>query len=201
MIATSNFYALFEERAMKTSQRGIDLIKEFEGCRLTGYADPVGIPTIGYGHTGPEVEVGMKILQTQADAYLREDLERFERTVSKTGLDLTQNEFDALVSFAYNTGEANLRRLVKGRTLVEIAAKFTAYNRAGGKVLDGLTRRRKAEQALFRDGMKSDYAVAIEVLDGMWGSGATRKSRLTAAGYSYGNVQKEVNRIISDDGR
>lgn len=182
---------------MKTSQTGINLIKEFEGCRLTAYQDSVGVWTIGYGHTAG-VTPGMTILQTQADGYLTEDLYRFEKAVDKTGLDLTQNEFDALVSFAFNTGEANLRRLVNNRTLVEIAAKITSYNKAGGKVLAGLTRRRKAEQALFKTNMKSDYDIAMEVLDGLWGSGTTRKNRLTAAGYSYGNIQKEVNRLLYD---
>lgn len=184
---------------MKTSQRGIDLIKRFEGCRLDAYTCPAGKLTIGYGHTGSDVTTGMKISQAQAEAYLIADLKRFEKAVEKTGLDLTQNEFDALVSFAYNCGEGSMRKLVKNRTLVEIAAKIPSYNKAGGKVVNGLTRRRKEEQALFKDGMKSDYDVALEVLDGLWGSGVTRKSRLTAAGYSYGNVQKEVNRLVRGD--
>ena len=182
---------------MKTSQRGIDLIKQFEGCRLESYVCPAGKLTIGYGHTGPDVKPNMMISQAQAEALLVSDLQRFEKAVEKTGLDLTQNEFDSLVSFAYNCGEGNMRKLVKNRTLVEIAAKITSYNKGGGKELPGLTKRRKAEQALFRDGMKTDYDIAIEVLDGLWGSGATRKQRLTAAGYSYGNVQKEVNRIVA----
>lgn len=200
MIATGDFYALlWEGVSMKTSQRGIDLIKSFEGCRLDAYTCPAGKLTIGYGHTGADVTQGMKISQAQADAYLIADLKRFEKAVEKTGLDLTQNEFDALVSFAYNCGEGSMRKLVNNRTLIEIAAKIPSYNKAGGKVVNGLTRRRKEEQALFKDRMKSDYDIALEVLDGLWGSGVTRKSRLTAAGYSYGNVQKEINRILASE--
>ena len=182
---------------MEISQTGIDLIKSFEGCRLMAYLDPVGVWTIGYGTTGSMVKEGMVITQEGAEAYLRADLKRFGKAVEATGLDLTQNEYDALVSFTYNCGKGNLKRLIKDRTLIEIGAKLTAYNRAGGKVLAGLTKRRKAEQALFRTGMKSDYDVAMEVLDNRWGTGADRKKRLTAAGYSYGNVQKEVNRILA----
>lgn len=200
MIATGDFYALlWEGIGMKTSQRGIDIIKKYEGCRLDAYRCPAGKLTIGYGHTGADVTQGMKISQAQAEAYLVADLKRFENAVEKTGLDLTQNEFDALVSFAYNCGEGSMRKLVKNRTLVEIAAKIPSYNKAGGKVVNGLTRRRKEEQALFKDGMKTDYDIALEVLDGLWGSGVTRKNRLTAAGHSYGNVQKEVNRLVRGD--
>lgn len=202
MIATGDFYAVvYEGETMRTSDKGKAIIKEAEGYRGTAYRDPVGVLTIGWGHTGKDVTDGMTITQEQAEELLEADLKRFESAVEKSGLDLTQNEFDALVSFTYNLGEANLRRLIKGRTLHEIAAKIPSYNKAGGKVLPGLTKRRKAEQALFKTGMKTDYDIALEVLAGMWGAGMTRKRRLTSAGHSYGNVQKEINRIIADDGK
>ena len=141
---------------MKTSQRGIDLIKQFEGCRLTAYK-PVPTEkywTIGYGHYGADVRIGMKISQMEAEAMLKVDLIRFETAVTSTGLTLNQNQFDALVSFAYNCGAGNLKKLCEGRTLSQIADKMLAYNKGGGKVLAGLTRRRNAERALFLTGSK-----------------------------------------------
>lgn len=141
---------------MKTSQRGIDLIKGFEGCRLVAYKP---VPTekywkIGYGHYGADVIPGRKITPGQAETYLKADLEKFEKAVDALGLNLNQNQFDALVSFAYNCGAGNLKKLCEGRTLPQIADKMLAYNKAGGKVLAGLTRRRNAERALFLTGCK-----------------------------------------------
>ena len=142
---------------MKTSQRGIDLIKGFEGCKLVAYK-PVPTEqywTIGYGHYGADVKPGEKISQAQAEMYLRADLEKFERAVDALGLPLNQNQQDALVSFAYNCGVGNLRKLCEGRTLSQIADKMLAYNKGGGKVLAGLTRRREAERTLFLTGTVS----------------------------------------------
>lgn len=139
---------------MKAGIKGIDLIKLFEGCVLSAYQDAVKVWTIGYGHTGAvdgkTICKGMKISQTKADELLRGDLEKFEKKVSVyTRYKWTQNEFDALVSFCYNVG--NIDQLTAGgtRSREVIAQKFLAYNKAGGKELAGLTRRRKAEQALF----------------------------------------------------
>jgi GH24 family phage-related lysozyme (muramidase) len=140
---------------MKTSQRGIDLIKGFEGCKLVAYK-PVPTEqywTIGYGHYGADVKPGEKISQAQAEMYLKADLEKFERAVDALGLPLNQNQYDALVSFAYNCGVGNLRKLCEGRTLSQIADKMLAYNKGGGRVLAGLTRRRNAERALFLTGV------------------------------------------------
>lgn len=141
---------------MKTSLTGIDLIKRFEGCRLSAYK-PVPTEqfyTIGYGHYGADVAPNMTITQAAADALLVKDLERFEYQVNDTGLSLNQNQFDALVSFTYNCGGRNLLQLVKNRSLDQIADALLLYNKAGGKVLDGLTRRRKAERELFMTGME-----------------------------------------------
>lgn len=139
---------------MKTSENGIDLIKKFEGCKLTAYRDPVGVLTIGYGHTGADVKEGQKITQKKADALLKEDLEKFETGVNLLILAkyrFTQNEFDALVSFAYNLGLGNLKKLTGNgkRNKGQIADAIPLYNKAGGKVLSGLVKRRKAEQELF----------------------------------------------------
>lgn len=136
---------------MKTSETGIDLIKKFEGCRLTAYK-PVATEkyyTIGYGHYGADVAPNMKITQEQADAFLVSDLKRFEESVNATKMILNQNQFDALVSFTYNCGAGNLKKLVANRTLAQIADALLSYNKGGGKVLTGLVRRRQAERALF----------------------------------------------------
>ena len=138
---------------MKTSQNGIDLIKKFEGCELTAYRDAVGVLTIGYGHTG-DVKEGQKITKKKAEELLVKDLEKFETGVNLLILAkyrFNQNEFDALVSFAYNLGLGNLKKLTNNgkRNKGQIADAIPLYNKAGGKVLSGLVKRRKAERDLF----------------------------------------------------
>lgn len=135
---------------MNISEVGLKLIKQFEGCHLTAYKDPIGIPTIGYGHT-KNVKLGMKISQAQADAYLKQDLATAEKAVNNLPYDLNINQYSALVSFTFNCGTGNLKKLTDNnkRTLAQISARIPNYNRADGKVLPGLTRRRAAEKALF----------------------------------------------------
>ena len=133
---------------MNVSKKGIDIIKKYEGCHLTAYRCPAGIWTIGYGHT-KNVKQGMTIIQAQADEYLKQDCVASEKAVNALGRELNQNQYDALVSFTFNCGTANLRTLCHNRTLEVIAEKMLLYNRGGGKVLNGLVRRRKEEQALF----------------------------------------------------
>lgn len=189
---------------MKTSKSGINLIKQFEGCRLVAYK---AVPTekfytIGYGHYGADVTKGMVITQIKAEEYLKRDLVKFENAVNNLNLSLTQNMFDALVSFTYNCGAGNLKTLVRNRTLSQIADAMLLYNKSSGRVLAGLTKRRKAERALFLKGFNSssasnDYTqIALEVIDGKWGNGAIRKTKLTNAGYNYTLVQREVNRLL-----
>lgn len=147
---------------MKTSTKGINLIKEFEGCRLTAYKCPAGVWTIGYGHTGKvygkAICSGLKITSAKATALLKADLKSFEKAV-KTCKSLTfkpnQNQFDALVSFAYNCGTGSLNTLVKNRDAKTVSQKLLLYNKANGTVLEGLTRRRKAEKKLFDAVVKS----------------------------------------------
>lgn len=143
----------------KTATKGIELIKEFEGCRLTAYKCPAGVWTIGYGHTGAvdgkPVSAGMTITAAKATQLLKSDLAKFEAAVnSYVTAPITQNMFDALVSFAYNCGAGAL----KGSTLLKklnakdyegAAAEFPKWNKAGGKVLNGLVRRRERERKLF----------------------------------------------------
>ena len=137
---------------MKVSENGIKLIKKFEGCKLTAYKDAAGVPTIGYGHT-KGVKMCQKITQDEADALLKEDLEKFDAHVSyydsTYNYKFNQNEHDALTSFAFNIG--SLRGLTNGgkRTKYQIAQKFQAYVNAGGKKMAGLVKRRKAEYDLF----------------------------------------------------
>lgn len=136
---------------MHISQEGINLIKSFEGCRLTAYKalSTEQYHTIGYGHYGADVKPGQTITQSKAEELLKKDLGRFEKYVESTGLKLNQHEFDSLVSFTYNCGPGNLRKLVNGRTHAQIADALLNFNHAGGKELAGLTRRRKAERELF----------------------------------------------------
>lgn len=144
---------------MRMSQNGIDLLKGFEGLELEAYQDIAGIWTIGYGHTGNDVEPGMRISEREAENLLRSDLRPREQAVERlTDVDLNQNEFDALVSFVYNVGieayrgSTARRRLNKGDRL-GAADALTWWNKAtvGGvlRPVTGLTRRRAAERALF----------------------------------------------------
>lgn len=142
---------------MKTSPKGIALIKSAEGLRLKAYPDPGtgGLPwTIGYGSTSG-VTRNMVITEGQAEQMLAEDLARFERIVERAvRVPVTQGQFDALVSFTYNVGEGNftkstlLRQLNAGDT-AGAAEQFSRWVHAGGKVLPGLVKRRAAERALF----------------------------------------------------
>lgn len=135
---------------MNISDKGLDLIKQFEGCRLKAYRDSVGVPTIGYGHTSG-VKMGQTITQGQATAYLRQDCVRAEAAANKyaRAYGFNQNQFDALVSFAFNLGGIDKLTANGTRNMATIAGKIVQYNKAGGKVLAGLTARRKAELALF----------------------------------------------------
>ena len=143
---------------MKTSQIGIDLIKQYEGLRLTAYVCAGGKNTIGYGSTiikGKPVELGSTITLESAKEALREDLERFERGVNDyLRVLLTQNQFDALVSFSYNVGLGNLKsstllKKVNANLFQDAAEEFLKWNKSNSKVLPGLIRRREAERNLF----------------------------------------------------
>lgn len=133
---------------MYMSVHGLQLLKQFEGCRLTAYWDVKGY-SIGYGHFG--VPAGMTITQEYADKLLIEDLRKYENAVDNLGLSLTQGQFDALVDFAYNCGIGNLKSLTNNgkRTLDIIRAKIPEYVRAGGVVDKGLVARRSAELRMF----------------------------------------------------
>ena len=184
---------------MKINEEGLELIKSFEGCKLVAYKCPAGVWTIGYGHTAG-VHEGMVINQAQADNMLKSDMKKYEKYVTdNVKLELNENQFSALVSFCYNCGVGNLRTLVKGRTSSQIAEGILLYNKASGKVLNGLIRRRKAERELFLKPVinkKTNEEVAKEVLTGKWGNGVERKNKLTQAGYNYTIIQNIVNQLV-----
>lgn len=140
---------------MVTSENGLNLIKSFEGLRLTAYRCPAGKWTIGYGHT-KGVKKGMYISEAVATHFLIQDVQRVESILNSYDgtYHWTQNEFDALASFTFNCGTANLKRLLKygTRTKSQIANTILLYNKASGRVLRGLVRRRNAERELFVKG-------------------------------------------------
>lgn len=134
---------------------GLTILKESEGCKLTAYKDPVGIWTIGYGSTGPHVTPGKTITEAEAEALLRSDLSRFEKWVDENCNPSTDNQFSALVSFAFNLGQdalkdSTLRRKHMAGDYDGAAAEFPRWNKAGGRVLPGLTKRRAREAELYR---------------------------------------------------
>ena len=175
---------------MKISQNGINLVKRFEGCRLTAYK-PVAAEkywTIGYGHYGPDVQKGQKITQGKAEQLLKSDLVRYEDYVQRyVKFDMNQNQFDALVSFCYNCGAGSLQTLVRNRTPETVAQKMLAYNKgAGGVVLAGLTKRRQAERELF---LRPVAAVKVEKED----DEMVEKSKIIVNG-----KEVPVKRILKD---
>ena len=141
------------------SKTGIDLISSFEGIRLNAYDDGVGVWTIGIGTTiypnGVKVKKGDKCTLEQAHEYLAHDMIEFEKTVNDSvKVPLSQNQFDALVSLAYNIGSgafknSTLLKKLNAKDYVGAADQFLVWNKGGGKVLKGLVRRRDAERALF----------------------------------------------------
>jgi lysozyme len=139
----------------KINDAGLNLIKLFESCRLNTYKDIVGINTIGFGHVGDVAFMGNVINQETADNLLFEDLERFESGVNHlVTSEINDNQFSALVSFAYNVGLGNLRSshllaLVNSDNLEQAAGQFVRWDRAGGIEVSGLLRRREAERDLF----------------------------------------------------
>lgn len=161
---------------MKVSANGLAIIKAFEGCHkaipskpgyFKAYLDPVGVWTIGYGHTNhhePKFNSSEVWSQAQCDAALASDLGAFERRVDKLAtVRLTQEQFDALVSWAFNTGgpsTAGVWRSVNAKRFGDVPAELRKWNKGGGKVLNGLVRRRDAEAALFAGDVAGAFRIA-----------------------------------------
>ena len=135
----------------KINKSGLNLIKKYEGCRLTSYICPAGVLTIGYGHTGKDVKPNQTISKKKAINLLKKDLARFERHVQSYNYiyEWTDNEFSALVSFAYNIGNIDQLTAYGKRTRSQIRSAMLKYVKANGKTLQGLVKRRKAELKLF----------------------------------------------------
>ena len=152
-----------------TSSRGINLIKQFEGLKLTAYKDPVGIWSIGYGHT-EGVKEGDTITREEAERYLRDDLATAEAAVTAYDhvYNWNQNEFDALVSFAYNIGAGGIKQVtgVGSRDKETVAQKMLLYYNAGGKKLEGLVRRRQAEHDLFVTPVQGQKDERLSLIEG-----------------------------------
>ena len=174
--------------ALSISKKGLELIKKFEGCVLKAYRCPAGAWTIGYGHTSG-VKSGMVITEAQAEEFLKADCKWAEKAVNEWDkrYNWNQNQFDALVSFTFNCGAGNLKTLLASgnRTIAEISEKILLYNKANGKTLEGLVRRRKEEKALFDAKVKSSASAAkpavktakkIDV-DGRWGKETTKRAQ------------------------
>lgn len=144
---------------MKTGPKGVDLIKQFEELRVDAYICPAGIPTIGYGHTGPEVKIGQSITEDQADALLAADLAKFEKGVNAMCPETTQAQFDAMVCLAFNIGvsafrKSSVARLHNAGDVLGAARAFGLWNKATAadgtkRELRGLTRRRAEEAAIY----------------------------------------------------
>ena len=139
---------------MHVSDKGLELLKRFEGLRLEAYLCPAGKWTIGYGHTGPDVRAGSTIDDAAALDLLRSDVARFERGVSAMAGECTQSQFDALVSFAFNIGlgalmSSTLLKKHKAGDPNGAAAQFGRWVYGGGRELKGLLRRRAAEAELY----------------------------------------------------
>ena len=163
-------------KAARISQNGLAIVKAFEGCLapvagkpgcFKPYVDPVGVLTIGYGHTNhhePKFTTATVWSQAECDAALAGDMATFEAHVSGLAkVDLTQNEFDALVSWAYNTGgpaSATLWKRLNAGDKASVPAELAKWDKGGGKVLAGLTRRRKAEGELFAGNVEAAFKTA-----------------------------------------
>ena len=139
---------------MNISQEGLSLIKKFEGCRLESYKCAAGVPTIGYGST-TNIEMGMTITQEGAEDLLLEDVAVYEEAVmNAVKVPMNQNQFDSLVSWTFNLGSTNLNNstllsVLNAGNIEDVPNQIKRWNKAGGKVLEGLIRRREAEALLF----------------------------------------------------
>lgn len=185
---------------MNINQATVDLVKRFEGLRLTSYKDSVGVWTIGYGTTsraglGVSVGAGMTITEAQAEEYLRLGLEKFAKSITR-GFKVTasDNEFGAMLSLAYNIGPGAflkstcLKRFNAGDT-AGAAEALTWFNKAGGKKLRGLVRRRQAEQDLMLLDVPAEITPVADPERGRAQSNTNRGLAATAVAYLASNVE------------
>ena len=185
--------------ALKTGNKGIELIKQFEGCKLKAYKCPSGVWTIGYGHT-KGVSEGDTITQEEALNLLKEDLKIYEDYVNKyVTISLNQNQFDALVSFTYNCGPGSLKsstllRKLNQNEIYGASEEFTKWVKSKGKILEGLVKRRKAEQELFLTFPSYKIKVTALALNVRTGPGTVfKKIRLLTKGEIQTIVDEQKN--------
>lgn len=139
------------------NQAGFDLIKQYEGLSLKAYLCPAKVYTIGYGHTGPEVNNNTRYTQERADLVLEDDILKFCRIVTDiVKVPINNNQFSALVCLAFNIGgqafsSSTLVKLLNAGDIKSASAQFLRWNRVNGKILEGLTRRRQSEKDLFNE--------------------------------------------------
>jgi len=142
------------ENSMNISKEGLALIKRFEGCELKAYRCPANVLTIGYGHT-KNVTENMEITQQEANDMLDEELIEYCEYIDKmVKVSLNQNQFDALVAWIYNLGPTNFRNstlltVLNQERYSDVPEQIKRWNKADGKILDGLIKRREAEALLF----------------------------------------------------
>lgn len=200
---------------MTISKKGIELIKLFEGFRGKAYkaVSTEKCYTIGYGHYGSDIKRGQTITAAQGEQLLTNDLKKFEAKVNEYSnrYNFNQNEFDALVSFAFNIGSIDQLTDNGKRTRADIRAHWLEYNKSGGKVIKGLTTRRTKELELFNTPVTADIVKANDAgadkvnsklteldklvrdtIAGKYGSGYNRR---TALGNKYSYVQNVINFI------
>lgn len=197
---------------MKTSEKGLALIKQFEGCKRTAYLDSTGKATIGYGHT-KNVKLGDKLSLQACEKLLLEDVSVCEKALNtyvKKGYVFNQNQYDALISFCFNLGAGNLQKLLSGRknnnTAIAQAIPKYCHARINGKMTSvaGLIRRRTAERKLFCtpcENVSCETSLTFDdvvknTIKGKYGNGEKRKNTITTLGFNYYEVQKEVNRRL-----
>ena len=151
---------------MKISNKGLELIKTFEGLRLSAYKalSTEKYYTIGYGHYGSDVGKDMVITESQAEELLKKDVKKFEDKVNKySNYNFNQNQFDALVSFAYNIGNIDQLTAKGTRTIEQISSHISLYVKAGGKTLNGLVKRREKEKELFDTSIESSNTSTTDI--------------------------------------
>lgn len=140
---------------MKASSTALNHIKKYEGCQMESYEDSNGRWAVGYGQTGPQITKGLRITQLEADAFLRNHVERVQEDISRlVKVKLTQNQFDALVGLVYNIGlgafsSSTLLKKINGDKMEEAAQEILKWTHSQGKELPGLKNRRQDEYYLF----------------------------------------------------
>ena len=185
---------------MRTSQNGINMIKSFEGCVLHAYDDGFGNLTIGYGHCANDVYKGQTITESEAEQLLINDLKRFENHVNAYNYiyNFNQNEFDALISFAYNIG--SIDEMTRNGTIAkhDIPERMLLYVHAGNEVVEGLVNRRKKEVELFNTPVKVVHDISYYahlIADTIQGKYGVDEQRQKALGQDYKIVQGGINTL------